>query len=241
MANDQGRGSEGFAIARFPGALLGDGQRAKGLWRIEKFDAPIEWYLARAIGGGMSQAQVEALGGYGAPAGTFTPAQLVAADAALRRDLAPYEVAEFTNILLNAGITALWNIFFGNTSAANTAGSAAGANAVFNNAQARIGIGDSSTAAAATQTDLQAATNKYWQVMDATFPSVSGQGISFKATIGSGNANFAWNEWGCDNCGGSNATSTTRSGGSMLNRAVSAQGTKAVGQTWVPTATITLS
>lgn len=237
MANDTGVAREGLQIARFPGALVSDGATLHGVWRLEKFDAPIEWYLSQELG--VSEAQVHALGGYSAA--IFTPDQRAAADARMRRDLAPYEVAEFTNILLNAGITALWNIFFGNTSAANVGTSAAGANAVFNNAQARIGIGDSTAAAAATQTDLQAATNRYWQVMDATFPSVSAESISFKATIGSGNANFQWQEWGIDNCGASNATSTTRSGGSMLNRAVSAQGTKASGQTWVPTATITLS
>jgi len=238
MANDQGRGADQLSVARYPGPVFGDGShQTRGLWRVEKFDAPVEWYLAQELG--MTQAQVEALGGYGAPA--FTPEQLVAADARMRRDIQPYEVAEFENLFLNAGITALLTIISGGASGANTGASPAGADAVFNTAQARIGIGDSSAAAAATQTDLQAAVNRYWQVMDATFPSVSAQSISFKATIGSGNANFAWNEWGIDNCGGSNATSTTRSGGAMWNRAVSAQGTKAAGQTWVPTATLTIS
>lgn len=214
--------------------------RAHGVWRLEKFDAPVDWYArrwARQHGTQADEAAAQAMRSFA----DLPPHLQLAADAAMRGDVAPYDVSEFHNLLLNAGINALWNIGLGNASAANSSGSAAGANATFNNAQSRIGIGDSSTAAAATQTDLQAATNKYWQVMDATFPTEATQAITFKITVAGGNANFAWNEWGVDNCGGSNATSTTRSGGSMLNRAVSAQGTKASGQTWVPTATITLS
>lgn len=239
-SSDQASGADALAIVRYPGPLFTETPHLKGVWRVEKFDAPVEWYArewARLHG-----TQADMAAAQGMRAFSDLPAHLqLAADALMRGDKAPYDVSEFTNLLLNAGINALWNIFFGNTSGANTSGAAAGANAVFNNAQARIGVGDSTTAAAATQTDLQAATNKYWQVMDATFPSVSGQAISFKITVASGNANFAWQEWGVDNCGGSNATSTTRSGGAMLNRAVAANGTKASGATWVPTATITLS
>jgi len=212
----------------------------RGHWTLEKFDVDVDWYLGKETGLGVHD--VKRLGGYnGADRALFSARELVAAVERMRRDATPYEVAEFDNLLLNAGINSLENIFTGNTSAANTGGAAAGTNAVFNNAQTRIGIGDSTTAAAATQTDLQAATNKWWQVMDATYPSVSGQVISFRITVAGGNGNFAWQEWGIDNCGGSNATSTTRSGGAMLNRAVSAQGTKTSGQTWVPTATLTLS
>ncbi|MEN8197867.1 MAG: hypothetical protein ABFS30_15355, partial [Pseudomonadota bacterium] len=41
----------------------------------------------------------------------------------------------------------------------------------FNNANAHIGVGDSSTAFAKAQTDLQAATNKLRKAMNATFPT----------------------------------------------------------------------
>lgn len=235
MATDRGTGADALSVAKYPGPLLPEHAQWRGLWTLEKFAAPVEWYLARLLG--TSEQMIERAGGYLA----FPATVREQANAAMRADLAPYDVAQFENTLLNAGITALWNILSGNTSAANTGASPAGANAVYNNAQARLGIGDSSTAASASQTDLQAATNKWFQAMDATYPSVSAQTITLRITVAGGNANFAWNEWVIDNCNGSNSTSTTRSGGTSLNRAVSAQGTKTAGQTWVPTATVTLS
>jgi hypothetical protein len=138
----------------------------------------------------------------------------------------PDEVLELPkNLLLNAGITRMLNLLIG---AGGTA---------FNNTNSRIGVGDSTTAAAATQTDLQAATNKYYMTMDATFPSVSGQTVTFKSTFGSAVANFAWQEWGIDN----GTTANTTGVAPMLNRRVTSMGTKASGATWVLTVTITVS
>src|SRR3972149_69403 len=57
------------------------------------------------------------------------------------------------NLLLNEGITALQNLLIG---AAETA---------FNNANSYLGVGDSSTAASAGQTGLQASTNKLYKAM----------------------------------------------------------------------------
>ena len=132
----------------------------------------------------------------------------------------PYEVLEGEgNLLVNAGLQLMLDKLIG---AAGT---------VFDNANAYIGVGDSSTAAAATQTDLQAATNKLRKAMDATFPSRSGQTMSWKSTFGSGDANFAWNEWGIFNAS---------SAGTMLNRKVESLGTKSSG-TWVLTVDVTIS
>lgn len=237
---DQARASDRVSVARIPGVVVpADHVTWQGVWTLEKFDAPIEWYAARYARSHASARQVALL-----EAGQYDQAARYvkqAAARALRRDRPAYNVSQFRNGALNTGINSLWNIFFGNSSAANTGASPAGANAIFNNAQARIAVGDSSTAFAASQTWLQAATNKFAQVMDATFPSVAAQTISFRITVAGANANFAWNEFVVDNGGGSNSTSTTLSGGSAINRAVSAQGTKTAGQTWVPTVTITLS
>ena len=93
----------------------------------------------------------------------------------------------------------------------------------FNNANAYLGVGDSSTAFAASQTDLQAATNKLRKGMDATFPQQSANVITLQATFGSSEANFTWNEFGTFNASTS---------GTMLQRKVSALGTKSAGQTW---------
>ena len=67
----------------------------------------------------------------------------------------PYEVLEGEgNCLLNTGIDEMWDLITGDS--ANH----------FNNASAQIGVGDSNTAANATQTDLQAATNKTYKGME---------------------------------------------------------------------------
>lgn len=133
-----------------------------------------------------------------------------------------YAVSEFSeNILVNAGINAMLTLLAG------------GGGTAFNNANAYLGVGDSTTAAAAGQTDLQAATNKLRKAMNATYPTYgTSQQIVFQSDFGSSEANFAWEEFG---------TFNASSGGTMLNRKVSAQGTKISGQTWRLTMTITIS
>lgn len=124
------------------------------------------------------------------------------------------------NLLVTVGIQALEDLLIG---AGGTA---------YNNANARIGVGDSSTAAAIGQTDLQAATNKLRKAMDATFPSRSGTTVSFKSSFTSGEANFAWQEWAIFN----SATANT----GMLNRKVESLGTKSTG-TWTLQTDISIS
>lgn len=102
----------------------------------------------------------------------------------------------------------------------------------FNNANAHIGVGDSSTAHAVGQTDLQAASNKLRKAMDATYPSGGSNVITFRSTYGTSDANFAWNEWGVFNASSS---------GTMLNRKVESLGTKTNTQTWQFTVTLTFT
>jgi hypothetical protein len=102
----------------------------------------------------------------------------------------------------------------------------------FNNANSYIGVGDSTTAFAASQTDLQASTNKLRKAMDATYPSGGSNVITFRSTFGTSDANFAWQEWGVFN--GS-------SGGTMLSRKVESLGTKTSAQTWQFTVTLTFT
>lgn len=102
----------------------------------------------------------------------------------------------------------------------------------FNNANAYIGVGDSSAAFSASQTDLQAASNKLRKAMDATYPSGGANVLTFRSTFATGDANWAWNEWGIFN--GS-------SGGTMLNRKVESLGTKTNTQTWQFTTTLTIT
>lgn len=103
------------------------------------------------------------------------------------------------------------------------AGAITGTGTFFNNANARIGVGDGTAAFAATQTDLQG-TNKFRKGMDAGYPTVTGNVLTFRSTFAGDEANFAWQEWGVFNAA---------SGGTMLNRLVEYNGTKLAGQTWI--------
>ena len=134
----------------------------------------------------------------------------------------PYNVSEFDgNVLLNEGITEALKLIGGITADA------------FSNTNARIGVGDDDTAASATQTGLQAVTNKTWKAMEATYPQVSDQTITFRSVFGSSDANYAWKEF--------TVVNTADDTGDNLNRKVSDQGTKVAGQTWTVDLEITLS
>ena len=126
------------------------------------------------------------------------------------------------NLLLNEGIAELWDLVIG-----------AGTPTSFANANAYIGVGDSSTAAAASQTGLQASTNKAYVGMEPGYPSRSAQTVTWRAVFGTSTGNFAWQEFTVAN-GNSDAADN-------LNRVVSNQGTKASGQTWTVDVSITLS
>ena len=102
----------------------------------------------------------------------------------------------------------------------------------FNNANTYIGSGDSTTAFAASQTDLQAATNKLRKAMDATYPQRSANVLTYRSTFATGDANWAWQEWGIFNAS---------SAGTMMCRKVESLGTKTSAQSWQMTATITIN
>jgi hypothetical protein len=129
------------------------------------------------------------------------------------------------NLLLNAGITRLLNLLIGTASTQ-----------AYDATHSRIGVGDSSTAAAATDTSLVAATNKFFHLVDSV-PTVSAQTVTFVATFGSSDANYAWQEWCIDQGTASNTTGVAPA----LNRKVQSMGTKASGATWVFTVSITIA
>lgn len=102
----------------------------------------------------------------------------------------------------------------------------------FNNANAYLGVGDSTTAYAAAQTDLQAASNKHREAMDATYPQRSANVLTFVSTFETGDANFDWEEW---------AVFNHASAGQMLSRKVESLGTKTSAATWELTVTLTVT
>lgn len=107
-----------------------------------------------------------------------------------------------------------------------------GAGAAFDNANAHIGVGDSSSGFAAGQTDLAASSNKVRKAMDSGYPQVAANVITARATFGTGDANFAWNEWGFFNAA---------TGGTMMSRKVESLGTKTAAQSWQVTVTLTIN
>lgn len=135
----------------------------------------------------------------------------------------PYEIVEEKeNLLLNEGIQLLEDLLIG---AGGT---------VYDNTNAYLGVGDSSTAEAATQIGLQAATNKLYKGMEATYPSRASQTVTWRSVFGDTEANWAWNEVSLSNAIGGDT-------GVNLNRKVPGDlGTKASG-TWTLDLQITIS
>lgn len=147
---------------------------------------------------------------------------------------APDEVVEDVgNLLVFGGISNLLQCLLGNGAAAGGA-----ALTYFNAANAALGVGDSTTAAVASQTDLAASTNKFRKLVSSVAHTdgvtASSNTVTFVANYASGEANFAWNEWGIFN------SAAAQSGGRMLNRKVASLGAKSSG-TWQLTVTVTLS
>jgi hypothetical protein len=126
------------------------------------------------------------------------------------------------NLLLNEGINLLWTLGCG------------GSGTAWNNANSYTGVGDSNTAAAATQTGLQASTNKQYKAVDSGYPTYgSSQQAVWQTTFGTGDANFSWQEITVANGSSDSATN--------LNRKVQDMGTKTSAVTRVATLTVTLS
>jgi hypothetical protein len=139
------------------------------------------------------------------------------------------------NLLLNEGIQRLLDMSMIATVTSNQV-----AGNPWSNGNAFTGVGDSATAEAATQTDLQAASNHFYKAMNATFPSRSSQTVTFASDFTTAEANYVWNEWTIS----AGATSASGSGfligTTNLNRKVASLGTKASG-TWTLTTTIAFS
>lgn len=131
------------------------------------------------------------------------------------------------NLLTIGGASALWERLIG-TGVTD-----------FSSSNAYLGVGDSTTAAADTQTDLQAATNKTRKTATASHTDSTGTAgsktITFVATFGTSDANHRWREWGTFNASTS---------GRMLNRKVEdldGGSAKTSAQSWQLTVTISLA
>src|SRR6266566_3712465 len=136
-----------------------------------------------------------------------------------------------SNLLTTAGLTRITSLII------------AGGGQGLTNTSARLGVGDSATAAAIGDTDLGAASgagHRQFYVMDATYPTVAAGVITAKSTFGSADAVFVWNEWGID-IGTPTVANGTTVGACLLNHKIAALGTKASGSAWTLTSTITIA
>jgi hypothetical protein len=126
------------------------------------------------------------------------------------------------NLTLNEGLNLVTTLVCGGTGTP------------WNNTNAYIGVGDSTTIEDVAQTGLLAPTNKLYVAVSQGYPIFgTSQQATWQAVFGPSQANYGWNEFTLAN-GNSNSAAN-------LNRKVSAQGTKQSGQTWVLTLTVVWS
>ena len=108
------------------------------------------------------------------------------ADRKAAHDVRPYERVEGDfNAMVDAGINALLLLLVG------------GGGTAFNNANAFLGVGASTTAWATTQTDLLTTPTR--KAMKATYPQTGTKLQTFQSDFPTAEANIAWQEWGIFN------------------------------------------
>jgi len=122
------------------------------------------------------------------------------------------EEVAFGNLGLNEGLGELIDLIAG-----------LGTPSAWNAANAYIGVGNSNTAAQATDTDLIGA-SKLYKAMDGSYPARAAQTMKHRSTFGTSDANWAWEEYTLSN--------TSSGTGKNLQRKVESKGTKASGETW---------
>ncbi|MEM3090526.1 MAG: hypothetical protein QXW17_02055 [Candidatus Bathyarchaeia archaeon] len=128
----------------------------------------------------------------------------------------PYAVDETEhNCFLIEGMNEMWNLILG------LGGTA------YNSSNARIGIGNGTTAENESQTGLQG-TSKFWKGMASGYPKgpadAGDKKAVFRSVFANGEAEFAWEEVTLVNA-------TDDSGKNML-RIVQSKGTKPSGEEW---------
>jgi hypothetical protein len=214
-----------------------DAIRHDTLWFCEKWsEEAVEFAQRKLERAGISHIPQA----FGIQVAKLVPIKHGISSAVLRSIVGPAEeCAEIKgNLLLNEGIQRLQDMTMIATPTTNQT-----ATNPWSNANAFMGVGDTNTAEAATQTELlatAAAANRFYKAMNATYPSRSNQTVSFQSDFTTTEANFIWNEWtvAAATTGASGAGFLT--GTTNLNRKVAALGTKSTG-TWTLTGQITFS
>jgi len=209
--SDTARGIDSMQIRA--GYGLGEGGREHGYVWVSKWDGDKTEWASKKLGGGKP----------GAP--DFVQAN--------RHDFTRLGVeaeileSSVSNLITQAGWGRLLTLAVGGGGTAYAA------------ASTRVGVGTATAAAATGQTDLQAATgtaNRLWVMGTGVGTTGTGTGTARLTivgnTVGSGDGNFAWAEWGVDQGTASGSAASTAT---LLNRAVAALGTKTSPATWTAT------
>jgi hypothetical protein len=139
------------------------------------------------------------------------------------------------NLLVTAGLDAITKLLIASGSPQAFSGPT----------RAIVGVGDQSTAATIADTVLGGnGANAWYQGCDAANPTQVNGVITTVATFTTGNANFAWNEWGWATCTGAITPGATlasvATGTKLWNHKIQSLGTKVSGS-WVLTSTVTIS
>lgn len=191
------------SLVAFAGIQVADLGRSFGVFAVEKWSQEAVDWVGRKLN-----------------AVCIGPHHVLGSEA-LRLWLPPEEIlVTDPNLLLNEGIQEMWDLIIG----------AGGAVAAFNNATADMGVGNSATAAAATDTGLIGASSLF-KAMVATYPQRTAQTMDFRSDFVTAEANFAWEEASVRNGNTRNRN---------MNRKVQSLGTKTTG-TWTLTSSITLA
>jgi hypothetical protein len=192
-------------------------------FNVKRYDADQTAWALRRLGYGDTLPMLP-------PSQGLTPAQFASAG------VLPYSETQEDdcNLVVQAGWVALLGGVAGTTMSPK-----------FSATNARIGVGTSSTAAAFTNTTLvgdtgAASTTSYFKLVSGAPTIATGSApatLTFISAFGGAVANFAWQEFGTD-AGTADSVSNATTGGTFFNRGVSNQGSKAGGQTWTATETI---
>jgi hypothetical protein len=220
MTYEPGGADDGMGVSA--GTVVGESARSHTHWLIERYDEDATSWASRRLGGD--------------PAGRAGFLQPSVFDFR-RLGVSPFDMSEVIgNLVTNVGWGRIARLAIGTAVTA------------FTTATTRIGAGVGTGAAAGNDTDLSGgagATGRFFQPVSGAGTATDGTGTSgtgsatlaFASTFGTGDANFAWGEFGVDQ---GTATGTTVVA-PLLNHKVSAQGTKASGQTWSATVTFTFT